>query len=479
MPSRFRRTDSGPHDGSSLGWAPGCSSRTESALDKTVSGGHLIRGGLVTRGDLALEKKVPVPERRCRDPCTMSPSTRSGLTRSTGLCISYGRKLHGVLTVGCILGWTLGGTAGAHDESGTTPAAAAAHSSKATASRTTDPRAPELSVASLGGGLQDAQQTALFAPFSKQSGVQVQLHRWDGALATLQAQAQTRGDKTGDGKANDKTGSGGWDLVLMEAAPLRVACREGLFLSRPLTADPADTAPDSSGQECGVHAWRMNLVLAWDKSRVDMTPSWADFWDVARRPGKRGLRRDPRGTLEIALMADGVAPDDVYRTLATTEGADRAFRKLDQLKPYIVWWDTPAEAVQIIDGGAVLMTSAPNDEVVTADQAGHRSFGTQWAQSLGIRIDWGVPRATTPERRALAQQLLTFLADPAHHPASPMAATGASTPLAVGEKPSQDATKDKPGSDGQPRATLMMDDGFWADHLVPLRQRLDNWIGLK
>jgi putative spermidine/putrescine transport system substrate-binding protein len=320
-----------------------------------------------------------------------------------------------------------------------------------------------LSVASLGGGLQDAQQTTLFAPFSQQSGIHVQLDGWDGNLATLQKHAQT--------DSND------WDLVLMEEAPLRVACREGLFLSKPLTANPAETAPDSSGRDCGVGTWRMNLVLAWDKNRVDMTPSWADFWDVARRPGKRGLRRTPRGTLEIALMADGVAPEDVYRTLATPEGVDRAFRKLDQLKPYTVWWSTPAEAVQIIESGAVLMTSAPDGEIATANQTGHRNFGTQWAQSLGVAVSWAEPRATTPERRALTQRLLGFLVDPARQAAFLAAYPAVPATQANNAAPSQNAAAAPGGhaADDHRRATLMIDDGFWADHLVSLRRRFDSW----
>lgn len=321
------------------------------------------------------------------------------------------------------------------------------------------PHGPELLVASLGGGLQEAQQDKLFTPFGKQSGVHVQLQGWDGKLATLQSRAQTR--------TND------WDLVLMEEAPLRLACRQGLFLSKPLTANPADLAPDSQGRDCSVSAGRMNLVLAWDKSRVDMVPTWTDFWDVARRPGKRGLRRDPRGTLEIALMADGVAPDDVYRTLAGNEGVDRAFRKLDQLKPYVVWWNTPSEAVQIIESGAVLMTNAPHGEVVTADQAGHRSFGTQWAQSLGVDLGWAVPRATRPEQRALAQRLMVYLARSADMSRPDKDAKPAQDPGAAAPAP------DDTGDEAHRQATLMMDDAFWVDHLEPLRMRFDAWLAAK
>lgn len=424
-------------------------------------------------------EKVPVPERRCRDFRTMSQPARSKSARiSAGLRLPFGCVSGTIL--GCLLSCTLGSRASTPDKTSRTHAVATAHPSKMAASHGADPHGPELSVASLGGGLQDAQQNTLFGPFSKQSGVRVQLQAWDGKLATLQSRAQTRTDKN----------NADWDLVLMEEAPLQVACREGLLLSRPLTIDPASTTLDSPGRACGVSAWRMNLVLAWDKSRVDTVPTWTDFWDVARRPGKRGLRRDPRGTLEIALMADGVAPDDVYRTLATADGMDRAFRKLDQLKPYIVWWNTPAEAVQIIESGAVLMTSAPDGEVATADQAGHRSFGTQAAQSLGMNVSWAVPRATSPEHWILAKQLLSFLADPirqstflASYPILLATRSGGS------EKPSRDATEPAtpppgdaghaPGGDNHQHATLMMDDGFWVDHLVSLQRRFDGWIGMK
>ena len=318
-------------------------------------------------------------------------------------------------------------------------------------------RAPILHIATFGGGVQAAQQTALFAPFAERHDAQLQAADWDGRLETLQTRAAT--------------GREDWDLVLMEAAPLQLACQQGLLLATPLAAagaNPTDPgpAPDSSGKDCGVAAWRMDLVLAWDKSRVPDTPTWNDFWNVAQRPGKRGLRHDPRGTLEIALMADGVAPDDVYRTLATPDGVDRAFRKLDQLKPYIVWWNSPADAVRLIESGAALMTSAPDGEVMAAGSLDHRRFGTQWAQSLGIPVDWAIPSTIPPDRRALAQKLLGFVGSPAGrtaffsaYRATPPAAEGATQPTR--------------------NPTLGMDDGFWLTHLVPLRRRFDRWADAK
>src|SRR5208283_5467297 len=95
-----------------------------------------------------------------------------------------------------------------------------------------------------------------------------------------------------------------------------------------------------------------------------------------------------RGNLEFALMADGVAPADVYKTLSTSEGVDRAFRKLDQLKPYIEWWSTDADSAHILASGDVLMTSAPSDQVATRTDREHKNFGLQFAGSLFELQSW-------------------------------------------------------------------------------------------
>lgn len=52
-------------------------------------------------------------------------------------------------------------------------------------------------------------------------------------------------------------------------------------------------------------------------------------------PGKRALRSGPKITLEVALMGDGVDAKDVYKVLGTPEGLNRAFKKLDSIKPNI------------------------------------------------------------------------------------------------------------------------------------------------
>src|SRR3546814_15744266 len=81
-----------------------------------------------------------------------------------------------------------------------------------------------------------------------------------------------------------------------------------------------------------------SYVIGYDGDRIKgaVPRNWADFWDVKRFPGKRGMRKTPKYSLEFALMADGVPADQVYPTLRTPRGVDRAFRKLDEIKPNVV-----------------------------------------------------------------------------------------------------------------------------------------------
>ncbi len=99
-----------------------------------------------------------------------------------------------------------------------------------------------------------------------------------------------------------------------------------------------------------------STALAYNADKLKTAPTgWADFWDVKKFPGKRAMRKGARYNTRIsALMADGVPPKDVYKVLATEEGPeDRAFKKLDELKPYIQWWEAGAQPPQILVAGDV------------------------------------------------------------------------------------------------------------------------------
>ena len=261
------------------------------------------------------------------------------------------------------------------------------------------------------------------------------LREWDGSLATLREAALSRTPL--------------WLAAMVDNTTLYAACRDGLVQTLPAATTVDKTHPPAASP-CGIQAGEESIVLAWDRNRLgDTAPSWGDFWDIARHPGKRALRLDPRGTLEIALMADGVAPGDIYAVLASPAGVDRAFRKLDQLRPYLVWWRTPLEATRIMSSGAALMLSTPHDRLLATDK--QASFAVQWRQSLRQKISWAIPRNVPAEQ---TDAVLKMLRD--------------QTPL-------HDDTQDAP-QDGQDLRSLAISDGFWAINYYALQKRFQTWL---
>lgn len=306
-----------------------------------------------------------------------------------------------------------------------------------------------------------AVQEVFVAPFQSATDIPVLAQSWPGGMPAL------------------TTGLAGkdpaWDLVEVNGTELLDGCTAGLFAK----LDPAQIGGVAhylplAVSPCGIGATLETTVLAWDRDKFPGSPNWADFWDVAKYPGKRGLRQGVRGNLEIALMADGVAPADVYKVLSTPEGVDRAFRKLDQLRPYIVWWKTPEEAAKILASGGVLMTSAPSQAIVTAARATHHNFGLQWSESLYDVLSWAI--AKTSPNQAAALQFLYFAATPAIE--GRLAVHFAEGGLAVGANddlpPAVAAIS--PTNPANMKEALRMNDTFWRANLAKLRQRFDAWL---
>ena len=101
-----------------------------------------------------------------------------------------------------------------------------------------------------------------------------------------------------------------------------------------------------------------STVLAYRKDvfKGDHPKTWADFWDVKRFPGPRSLRNHPVDNLEFALLIDGVPPDKLYPL-----DLDRAFKKLDEIKPFVtVWWTTGAQPAQLLLDKEVVLASGWN-----------------------------------------------------------------------------------------------------------------------
>ncbi len=320
--------------------------------------------------------------------------------------------------------------------------------------------ARDLTIASRTGLLQDAQQAVLLKPFTAVTGIAVQGAAREGGIDELRAH---------------KDPGAGWDVVLLGGDELLGACDEGLLEKLDWSAvGGKDHYLPAAVSDCGLGSVAYSFVLAWDRDKFPAAPSWADFWDVAKYPGKRGLMRGPRTNLEIALLADGVAPGDVYRTLRTADGVERAFRKLDQIRPYAVWWESEQEAGRLLVSGEVLMTSATNAQIATTNRTQHRNFGMQWAGSLSAIDSWAILKASPNQRQA--NQFLYFAGDSAIQvrlvTQAPYAglAKGAVDDLPLG------LAANLPLTPANQTGALAVDETFWRDNRDKLNQRFTAWL---
>ena len=322
-------------------------------------------------------------------------------------------------------------------------------------------QARDLTVVTHGDALHAAVSHAYVQPFQSATGIKVEMETWDGGLDALRSRA--------------KAAEIPWDIVELNAEELASGCAEGLLEKLDWSAiGGKDHYLPQAVSDCGVGAAISNLVLAWDRDKFTGAPTWADFWDVAKYPGKRGLANGVRGNLEIALIADGVAPADVYKTLATTDGVDRAFRKLDQLKPYIVWWQAGADAVRILGSGDVLMTTAPSGRIVTANRVEHRNFGVQWNASLARVRSWAVLKGSPNLRQAL--QFLYLAGTPAIEARMQERSGDAGMAKGANDGLPADVLAVSPTNPANANAALRLDAAFWHDNLAKLQQRFDAWL---
>ena len=136
----------------------------------------------------------------------------------------------------------------------------------------------------------------------------------------------------------------------------------------------------------------------------------ADFFDLERFPGARGLHNSPAGNLEWALMADGVPGDQIYQVLSTESGVDRAFKVLDRIKGNIVWWEDGSQPAALLRNRKVVMTFARSGRIFNAIKDRNEDLAIVWVGQLWDMAVWIIPKGTANLKEAL--DFIVFASDP-------------------------------------------------------------------
>ncbi len=181
--------------------------------------------------------------------------------------------------------------------------------------------------ASFGSDFQDKQIEAWQVPFTAETGVTFKNDSVDQAKL----------------KAMVDAGNPTWDLADIGLPDAQSYCADYL---EPLDFSIIDKSayPEGTVSECGVPAYSYNQIMLYNTEAFadDPPTSAADFFDLAKYPGKRIVPPEMTvGLLEFALMADGVEPGDLYPL-----DVERALAKLDTIKSEIIFTTSYGEVQQ-------------------------------------------------------------------------------------------------------------------------------------
>ncbi|GHC66728.1 ABC transporter substrate-binding protein [Neogemmobacter tilapiae] len=333
----------------------------------------------------------------------------------------------------------------------------------------------DITVMSWGGSYETSQVEGYNKPYTAATGKNVTMMAVDNPATPIKAMVEA--------------GNVTVDIADVEYADAIRLCDEGLVE----TIDPAMLPAGADGTpatedflpgaitDCAVASIVFSTVFAYDTTKFPEGPkTMADFFDTAKFPGKRGMRKGAKANLEMALMADGVPAADVYATLETPEGVDRAFAKLDTIKGDVIWWEAGAQPPQLLADGEVAMSTAYNGRIFAAAVTEGKPFQVVWdgqvyeydvfvipkgAPNLEEAKEW-LKFATSTEQ--LAAQAAWISYGPARKSSAPLVGLFNDGKTEMGPH--------MPTSPENMTNALPSSFEFWADRDAELTERFNAWL---
>jgi putative spermidine/putrescine transport system substrate-binding protein len=246
---------------------------------------------------------------------------------------------------------------------------------------------------SWGGTLSDTEKNAFTAPFAQLKGIAI---------------ANTSPTETAKIKAMVEAKNVEWDVVTVGGNVTWQGEREGFLEKLDLTKIPnAKNLESDWVAPYGIATSTGATILGWSTAAFPANAgpqSWADFWDVKRFPGRRGLYASLTYNYEAAMLAAGTARHEVYPV--TPEKIEIVFGKLKEIKPHIaVWWSAGAQPPQLLSTGELALSSVWSGRVLAAAAEG-APVGYTYRDGIAWANWWVVPKGTP--YLELAHELFNF-----------------------------------------------------------------------
>ncbi|MEG6507651.1 ABC transporter substrate-binding protein [Methyloligella sp. 2.7D] len=251
----------------------------------------------------------------------------------------------------------------------------------------------ELVFANWGGDAVKAMAKAFGDGFAEDTGIKV---KYDGS-----------GPTEGAISAQATSGHPTWDLVDCEPFSAKTLGEKGLM--QPIDYDIVDKAKirEQFLWKYAASSYFYSYLIVYDKNRFETAPtSMADFFDVEKFPGKRGMYKWGTAMWEAALLGDGVKPADLYPL-----DLKRAHAKIAEIKPHVAsFWGNGMEGQSLlVNGDASMVLLWSNRAAMMTKEAGD-DFGFTWNQGILMPGSTGIVK-DNPAGSKAANDYIAFSQD--------------------------------------------------------------------
>lgn len=262
-----------------------------------------------------------------------------------------------------------------------------------------------------------------------------------------------------------------WDVMTCDADFVYRGNKQGLLEAMDYNTISKEGIEDSCS-DYGVPAYTWASVIGYNSEKyteATAPQTWQEFWDTDKYPGSRAFYKFPYQTIEEALLADGVAIEDVYPC-----DIDRAFKSLDKIKDKVnTWWESGAQPAQILSSGQVDLTAAWAGRITSAKKEGAK-VDVVMNQAIVVTDQWVVPKGT--KNKELAMKFLSYIT-------SPEAGKRFSESITYGPANSkaydlldQSIIDTLPSAPKYKDQVLVYNAEYWAEHYDEVNERMQAWL---
>ncbi|MCA9835143.1 MAG: extracellular solute-binding protein [Thermomicrobiales bacterium] len=258
-----------------------------------------------------------------------------------------------------------------------------------------------------------------------------------------------------------------WDVVLMPSSQVLQLSNAGVLAAIDYDVVNGDSLYPELMMQHGVGAMLYSTTMVYSVSVETPPTGWADFWDLSLYDGTRALRRTPVGTLEFALLADGVKLADLYPL-----DIERAFSVLESIRTATMFYEDSKQPVELVRTGQVGLASAWTVRTTLPDVAS--LVNPVWNGGMISADAWVTPRGS-----ANADVAMSFINYATR--AVPTANFSGMQPFGPVNKGAFELLRDDiapslPNSPEHLEVQFFENWSFWRDRREDLTARFEEWL---